>query len=192
MKADHFSTLTGEYSVDRTVAVPAIDALLKLLRERAATAKAWLDAHPKDVEGMWRRHPVPMGPIAVRWVQGDDAYLSAQSGRDCVTIEVHFPGSGSLDARLLDSRIGEGRRMRRYRAYDTGRKRLLADIEDLLCAQFDARPHWGLYQAQSGAGLLARYPGAGAWLAHYRKRNATGRFDGPLTDRLGISMGRTA
>lgn len=184
------ASLTGEYGVAASGAVAAIEALLGLCRERIAAARDYLQAHPGDVDGMWRNHPVPAGPIAVRFVQRDDVPLSPMFGRDAAMLEFHHPGSWELDARLVapPSR-DEDRRMARYRAYDAGRRRLLADAESLLIRDHDARPHWGLYNTLDQARARAAFPGFDAWMAVYDEVNAEGRFNGRITRALGIDRG---
>ncbi len=63
------------------------------------------------------RHPEQLYPIEVRWVKGDEAYLSPAHDRDSAVLSVSgAPGSS-------------------YWPY-------LRDVDALL-ADFDARPHWG-------------------------------------------------
>lgn len=176
-------SLTGEYAVDFRQVVPAVDALLELYRANIVAARAWLASNSRDIEGLWRRHPVPTGPIAVRFVAGDDALLSAQYGRDTAMIEVHFPSAVALDARLDDDGK-EGARMRRYRAYDEGRRAFLREAEELLCSRFEARPHWGLYHHVDGERARELFPGFATWHDYLERHNPHGVFDGPAVRTL--------
>ena len=66
-----------------------------------------------------------------------------------------------------------------------GGRTLLAEYERRL-ADLGARPHWGQYNVlDERAGAL--YPRWGDWLRTYEQLNASGVFDSPFTDRIGIS-----
>jgi hypothetical protein len=73
-----------------------------------------------------------------------------------------------------------------------GGEELLEHYETVLMEEFQARPHWGLdLSVLEGFEQVERlYPKAGAWRAVFEKFNEHGTFDGPLTDRLDISMGQ--
>lgn len=184
----NMASLTGEYAVPFEGTVAAIDALLALCRQQVADATAYLAANPSDVAGMWRSHPVPAGPIAIRFVAADDALLSPMNGRDSATLEFHHPGSWALDARMVaddPSEDGNGRRAR-YRAYHEGRQKLMAKAERLLEHHHGGRAHWGLYHTLDRARAEAVYPGFDDWLAVYDEANAKGWFNGRITAALGL------
>jgi hypothetical protein len=103
-------------------------------------------------------------PIALRFVAPSAACVSMMHGRPTMMIEL-----------ILVSGTRRGHA-------------LLQDYEREL-AEFGARPHWGQYNtlgADAGH-LRALYPRWDAWLAAQRRFNATGAFDSPFTDRIGIS-----
>jgi hypothetical protein len=182
------ASLTGEYGVPASGAVEAIDALLGLCRSQIASARAYMAAHPSDTLGMWQRHPVPGGPIAVRFVAADDVHLSPMNGRPSAMLEFHHPGSWELDACMVSQGPGDdGGRARRYRAYHEGRKRLMAEAERLLEAQHAGRAHWGLYHTLDGARAQAVYPGFARWRSIYEEANAAGVFNGRITAALGLN-----
>jgi L-gulono-1,4-lactone dehydrogenase len=100
-------------------------------------------------------------PIALRFVAPSAAYASMMHGRPTMTIELIL--------------IGETR----------GGRTLLAEYERRL-ADLGARPHWGQYNVlDEHAGAL--YPRWADWLRTYERLNASGVFDSPFTDRIGIS-----
>jgi hypothetical protein len=107
-------------------------------------------------------------PLSVRFVRACDAYLSPQSGRATCMIEIFallgVPGTDAM---------------------------LFAHERDLM-ERFGARPHWGLdLGALSGtASVRQAYEHFDAWHARYLEYNASGVFDGEVTDRLQISVGR--
>jgi hypothetical protein len=103
-------------------------------------------------------------PIALRFVAPSSALASMMYGARTMMIEL-----------ILVSGTRRGHA-------------LLQDYEREL-AEFGARPHWGQYNtlgADAGH-LRALYPRWDAWLAAQRRFNATGAFDSPFTDRIGIS-----
>jgi len=68
-------------------------------------------------ELMWKRFPHEISPLQVRWQKADEAYLSAQSGRDTTSISV----SGEIGRNYLP---------------------FLRAVDEAL-RPFSARPHWG-------------------------------------------------
>ncbi|MDQ3850434.1 MAG: FAD-binding protein [Actinomycetota bacterium] len=102
-------------------------------------------------------------PIALRFVAPSPAYASMMYGRPTMMIELIMGA---------DTRGG----------YD-----LLAGYEERL-ADLDVRPHWGQYNTLSAASdLRALYPRWEDWLRVYDEFNASGVFNSPFTDRIGIS-----
>lgn len=115
------------------------------------------------------RDGVHSGPLSIRFVAASNALLSPQYERDSCMIEI-FALDGVLGTRGL------------LRAHEVD----LIDDDKLL-----ARPHWGLdVSVLRGHERLAEiYPKSfERWLAEYKKANATGVFNGEVTDRLRISM----
>jgi hypothetical protein len=95
-----------------------------------------------------------------------DAYLSPQNGRRTTMVEV-FTQLGVLGTDALELRH-----------------------EREAMAKFRARPHWGLdLSAIEGEDAVRNlYPSFDQWHARYKTYNASGVFNGEITDRLGISM----
>jgi hypothetical protein len=113
------------------------------------------------------RSGVHSAPISIRFVKACDALLSPQNGRPTCMIEI-FTLAGVL-----------------------GTNGLLLDHERDLMDLLGARPHWGLdLRAIEGWDRVKKlYPQtAERWRAKYALANASGVFNGELTDRLGISM----
>ena len=111
-----------------------------------------------------RRKRFHTSPIALRFVAPSKALASMMYGAPTMMIELILV---------------------------TGTKRgheLLQTYEEEL-AEFGARPHWGQYNTLGDdvAHLRALYPRWDGWLATQRRFNATGAFDSPFTDRIGIS-----
>ena len=103
-------------------------------------------------------------PIALRFVAPSRAYASMMHGRPTMMIELIMAAETRHGFDLLD-------------AYEAG----LADL--------GVRPHWGQYNRLSArTDLRALYPRWDDWLTVYREFNATGVFDSPFTDRIGISV----
>jgi hypothetical protein len=81
---------------------------------RAADARAVVEVMRKL---MWERFPDEISPLQVRWQKADEAFLSAQSGRDTTSISV----SGEIGRNYLP---------------------FLQAVDEAL-RPFSARPHWG-------------------------------------------------
>ncbi|WP_068298595.1 D-arabinono-1,4-lactone oxidase [Pararhodobacter sp. CCB-MM2] len=99
---------------------------------------------------MLTRFPHEISPLQVRWQKGDSAFLSAQSGRDSVSLSV----SGV---------IGE--------AYEP----FLRAVDTLL-AEFDARPHWGKLHFLTPESFRRAYPDAARFEAVRRRFDPEDRF----------------
>jgi D-arabinono-1,4-lactone oxidase len=106
-------------------------------------------------------------PISFRFVKASNAYMSMMQGHDTMMIEL-----------IQLSRCDGG--------YE-----LNAAYERALGA-LGGRPHWGQINTLTATdGLLAKmYPRYGDWLDVHRRLNASGVFDSPFTDRVGISSPR--
>jgi hypothetical protein len=102
-------------------------------------------------------------PIALRFVAPSRAYASMMYGRPTMMIELIM---------AKDTRDG----------FD-----LLARYEQEL-GDFGVRPHWGQYNKLNAATEFpGMYPKWDAWLETYNRFNASGVFNSPFTDRIGIS-----
>lgn len=113
----------------------------------------------RDGKGWWMT-----GPIGVRFVSAADAYLAPQYGRTTAMAELDM---------LCDINHGT---------------ELLKEIESKMTVDPTVRVHWGLdLDAVTRAQVEKTYPKFNEWLTVYRTLNSSGMFNGPFTDRLGIS-----
>ncbi len=107
-------------------------------------------------------------PCTLRFVKRSPANLAMMHGRDTCTLEI-----GSV---LGVSRARE----------------MLLHYEQVFMHELGARPHWGLDMKaiRSVRQLKALWGGENVekWLGVYQELNRSGVFNGPLTDRLGISI----
>jgi len=179
------ASLSSEYCVPVNDAPKAVNKLLEQIEANRKGAAKWLQDHPDDVAGMWENHPVPTGPIALRFVAPTDGLMSPQRGRASCQIEYHFPGSRRLDVRIRDT-SDQAKVMKRYRAFDKGRRKAMRAAERLLASDFSGRAHWGLYNEMTQAEARDAFPDFDTWLAHYDVANASGIFNNPLTKQLDI------
>ena len=97
-------------------------------------------------------------PMEVRWVAGDDAFLSPAAGRDTCYIAVHQytgmvwePFFRAVEEALLD---------------------------------FDGRPHWGKRHFLTAETLAPRYPDWSRFLDVRKRLDPQGRFANEYTDRM--------
>ena len=111
-----------------------------------------------------RRKRFHTSPIALRFVAPSKALASMMHGAPTMMIELILVSGTRHGHELLQSYERE-------------------------LSEFGARPHWGQYNTlgADAAHLRALYPRWDAWLAAQRRFNATGVFDSPFTDRIGIS-----
>ncbi len=145
----------------------------------------------EDIDALkaaWREVPIPTSPLGVRFVPANEAPLSQMYQRATCTIEMPMPGSDYLDQRSADDPVYRLRMLDLYEAYLDGRQKLFKEVEQLLIDRFDARPHWGQANFLDRDTAARVLPAFENWLDIYRVRNATGLFNGALTDRLNISM----
>jgi hypothetical protein len=105
-------------------------------------------------------------PPSLRFVKASDAHMAMMQGRDAMMLEMGM-----------------------FVCSDHGDE-LLKTYEREFIEHFDARPHWGLdlNVLESFDEVAALFPRARDWLPIYQRYNRAGTFDGPLTDRLRISM----
>jgi FAD/FMN-containing dehydrogenase len=104
-------------------------------------------------------------PFSLRFVKASPAFMSMMYDAD--TCMVEFP--------MLDNSVGG--------------KELLRRIEREMYA-FGGRPHWGLLNFVGGVLIQSMYPKYETWLSVRRQLDPNGMFDGPFTDRCGISPQR--
>jgi len=117
-------------------------------------------------DSLFAQGVVHSAPVAARFVKASDALIATQQGRDTLFLEV------------IGLRPSKGTRT------------LMTTHQNTYHRELNARPHWGLdlNTLTSEAQLRALYPKWDIWKAQYRYFNATGTFDGKVTDRLGISV----
>ena len=111
-----------------------------------------------------RLHP---SPISLRFVQNSPFLIAPQQGRTTT---------------MLEMGVAVGQR---------GADELLRTYEEELVRDFGVRPHWGLdlRVLRGDRAVRALWPDTwDKWLTAFRTQNASGVFDGEVTDRLGISM----
>ncbi|MFP5431272.1 MAG: D-arabinono-1,4-lactone oxidase [Gammaproteobacteria bacterium] len=139
----------------------AIEAAFDMRHTVAALERSFSVADSLFEQGF-----VHTAPVAVRFVKASDALIATQQGRDTMFMEV---------IALRDSK---------------GARPVLTTHQNTYLRELGSRPHWGLdlNTLTSEAQLRALYPRWDAWKAQYRRFNATGTFDGKVTDRLGISV----
>ena len=107
-------------------------------------------------------------PPSLRFVKGSNAHLAMMQGRDTMMLEMGMLVCANKSDELL-------------RTYETHFREELG-----------GRPHWGLdlNTLSSFEQVRRLYPRtADRWLAVYQRLNDRGTFNGPVTDRLGISVG---
>ncbi len=144
----------------------------------------------EDIDALkaaWREVPIPTSPLGVRFVPANNAPLSQMYQRATCTIEMPMPGSDYLDQRTADAPEHRRRILDVYEAYLAGRQKLFAEVEQLLIDWFEARPHWGQANFLDRATAAQVLPAFDDWLDTYGVRNASGLFNGALTNRLNIS-----
>ena len=117
-------------------------------------------------DDLFARDIIHTGPIAVRFVKQTDALIAMQEGRNTVFLEII---------------ILKGTR---------GLEELFHTYQSTYLDEFNSRPHWGLDMKvlSNEQQLRDLYPRWDDWKVVYRRFNATGTFDGRVTDRLGISV----
>jgi hypothetical protein len=105
-------------------------------------------------------------PISFRFVKASPAYMSMMNASDTMMIEL-------IELSRCD-----------------GGYELLAAYEEAL-APLGGRPHWGQVNTltSSHGSIDSIYPRYTDWLDVHRRLNASGVFDSPFTERVGISTG---
>jgi hypothetical protein len=106
-------------------------------------------------------------PISFRFVKASNAYMSMMQGRDTMMIEL-------IELSRCD-----------------GGYELIAAYEREL-SKLGGRPHWGQVNSlgASAGQLETMYPRYPDWTAVLGQLNASGVFDSPFTERVGISAQR--
>ncbi len=102
------------------------------------------------VKAILERHPVSF-PIELRFVRGDDALLAPAHGRDSAYLAIHLFQGMEYEAPFRE-------------------------VEALLSADFEGRPHWGKRSFLGAAELAPRYPGWDAFQRVRRELDPEGRF----------------
>lgn len=184
--------------VDPAGAIAAAQTILGMAAENQEKMRQIVgDGDPFEesaeaLEEAWRTTPIHMSPIALRFVAPDGGLLSMWNGGPRCAIEMPMPGADALDRSLVAPPADPGPLDRLYLAYNEGRMKLFEAVEDRLVADSGTRPHWGQVNFVDWDRVVALYPHAAAWRQLYETHNHEGVFDGPLTDQLGISVGRSS
>jgi hypothetical protein len=113
-----------------------------------------------------RRKIYQSAPIALRFVKASPAYASMMYGADTMMMElIQLHGS-------------------------KGAVELIEAYEQALY-ELGGRPHWGQLNELSADGRIALlYPRYVDWQRVHRRMNASGVFDSPFTERVGIAQDR--
>lgn len=135
---------SAEYAFPLDRYLDAVDEILVRMAELAARKSLYM-----------------VGPLTLRWVAGDRAFLSMSEG-----------SAPRVYAEFL-SLAGAGHGLD-----------VLADIEGL-ALKHGGRPHWGQWWSpQALPQILALYPQYAGWQAIYRQLNVSGLFSNEFTDGL--------
>jgi FAD-linked oxidoreductase len=151
--------LSGSRKVDRSFRVFASKRTNKFTEMEYGVPREHGPEVLRRVLEMVDRRGFAVGfPIEVRFVAGDDAYLSPSNGRDTCYIAVHmfrgmqwYPYFRSVEAIMND---------------------------------YDGRPHWGKRHFQSAATLAPRYPDWDHFQAVRTRLDPDGTFANEYTDRV--------
>ena len=121
----------------------------------------------REIKALSARREFPlMFPLEVRWVRGDDIWLSPNHGRDSVHISVH-----------------------QYRGMPFER---YFEAVQAICLNHGGRPHWCKVHSLKAAQLRRLYPRWDDFLALRERMDPGGRFVTPyLRDLLGVGVART-
>lgn len=118
----------------------------------------------REIKALIARREFPlMFPLEIRWVRGDDIWLSPNHGRDSVHISVHqyrgMPFEGYFEA------------------------------VQAICLNHGGRPHWGKVHSLQAAQLSRLYPRWDDFLALRERMDPAGRFLTPYLRGL-FGLGR--
>lgn len=149
----------GSYrrQVDRSYRVFTSPRLFRFTEMEYAIPREHSVAAIREIKETARRFDSPM-PIEVRWVAGDDAFLSPAGGRATCYIAVHqYQG---MDHEPF------------FRACEA------------VFDRYDGRPHWGKRHYQTAETLRERYPDWELFAAVRRRYDPEGRFANGYLDRV--------
>ena len=147
------ANLLPAYSAELAVPVDDAESHLQAVDRIIEIA----DAH-REIGGVYHT-----APIALRFVDCSDAYMSMMEGRRTMMIE------------LIQMTRTEGG-MELLAAYERG----------LTESGIEARPHWGQINSLTAADLAQLYPRLEDWLAVRESLDPDGVFGGPFPRRVGI------
>jgi L-gulonolactone oxidase len=153
------SKLGKETKVDRSYRVYASERRVRFTEmEYAIPRRHAAEAVPRVLEAAEAADPAVGFPIEVRFVAGDDAFLSPAHDRDTTYVAVHqFQGMG-----------WEGY----FRA-----------VEEIMSG-YGGRPHWGKRHFQTADSLAERYPAWEEFAAARAALDPGGAFRNDYTDRV--------
>lgn len=149
----------GSYrrQVDYSYRVFASPRLVRFTEMEYAIPRRHSVAAIRAIKRLSAEFGTPM-PVEVRWVAGDDAFLSPATGRDTCYIAVHM-------YRGMD-----------YEPYF----RACEEVFD----EYEGRPHWGKRHFQTAQTLRPRYPDWDRFAAVRRRFDPEGRFANDYLDRV--------
>lgn len=138
-----FSTRRDVRMNEMEYAIPREHSVEAIRRVKAATERPGYD--------------VPF-PIEVRWVAGDDAFLSPANNRDTCYIAVHMYTGMAWEP-------------------------LFREVE-AICADYNGRPHWGKRHFQTADTLRSRYPEWDRFTEVRKRLDPSGLFSNTYTDQV--------
>ena len=145
--------------VDRSHRIFATPRLVRFVEMEYAISRERTPEAVRRVRAMVEERGLAVGfPIEVRFVAGDDAFLSPASGRATGYLAVH---------------VFEGMP---YEPYFRGVEEIMDDLE--------GRPHWGKRHFQSSHTLRDRYPDWERFQAVRARLDPGGRFATPHVERV--------
>lgn len=149
----------GSYrrQVDRSYRVFTSPRLFRFTEMEYAIPREYSAEAIREIKDTAKRFASPM-PIEVRWVAGDDAFLSPAVGRATCYIAVHQYQGMEWEPF--------------FRACEA------------VFDRYDGRPHWGKRHFQNAATLRGRYPQWERFAAVRRRYDPEGRFANDYLDRV--------
>ncbi|MBX2804163.1 MAG: FAD-binding protein [Myxococcales bacterium] len=167
--------LGAELAVPLAHAIRAVDRMCEVVQSRWQEWQAG-----GDRQTLWRTHALPTSPLSMRIVAPSDALLSVTRGQTDPVVCIEQP-------MLLDERREGDGGDALYVAYREGVESLFAELEDLLCGEFGARPHWGLRFASGPVDIERMYGDAWeTWKVVRARLDPRGVFRSAFTQRMAL------
>lgn len=143
--------------VDRSYRVFTSPRLFRFTEMEYAIPRAYSADAIREIKETAQRFDTPM-PIEVRWVAGDDAFLSPAGGRATCYIAVH--------------------------QYEGMEHEPFFRACEAVFDRYEGRPHWGKRHCQTADTLRPRYPDWDRFAAVRRHYDPDGRFANDYLDRV--------